>query len=186
LQKSDSIPQKTTTQQVTSSPAPTKVHITRAPPIATSPSGFSKFINDVFQVINWNTDDSSDLDRDHRKNTNTSVSDGKYHHLLGRWRTMHCYGFWTTFFNFEKNKCICTSGCRHLMGFWKYAVYHILFYKTKISDGLASTVILGSESRATHDNTTLGVVQLLTLKYRCFVAGYFTSLSVPKLCSVGW
>ncbi|XP_033609924.1 uncharacterized protein LOC117282824 [Cryptotermes secundus] len=49
-QKSDPITQKTTTQQVTSSPAPNKVHITRAPPIATSPNGFSKFINDVFQI----------------------------------------------------------------------------------------------------------------------------------------
>jgi hypothetical protein len=27
----------------------------------------------------------------------------------------------------------CLSGCRHLMGFRKHVVYHILFYKTEIS-----------------------------------------------------
>jgi hypothetical protein len=52
LQKSEAVTHKTTTH-VTSPPATHKVHITRAPPIdSTNSSGFSKFINDVFQVIN--------------------------------------------------------------------------------------------------------------------------------------
>ncbi|KDR19841.1 uncharacterized protein LOC110829572 isoform X2 [Zootermopsis nevadensis] len=48
--KSEAIAQKTVSQTVTSSSPTDKVHITRAPPIPTPSSGFSKFINDIFQI----------------------------------------------------------------------------------------------------------------------------------------
>jgi hypothetical protein len=52
LQKSEAVTHTTTTGHVTSPPIKHKVLITRAPPItSTNSSGFSKFINDVFQVI---------------------------------------------------------------------------------------------------------------------------------------
>ncbi|XP_069697366.1 salivary glue protein Sgs-4-like isoform X2 [Periplaneta americana] len=56
-QKSDSVTQKTETatkksaaNTVTPSTTPVKVHITRAPPTSPTTTGFSKFINDVFQI----------------------------------------------------------------------------------------------------------------------------------------